>query len=102
VALVAGGRDRGGHLSAVLLVVLVFTPSLTLQGSAAPLATAERERVRTAASGTAKTAAGFAAAVLTAGFQVDVLVPPAYVVGAVLGVGTLLLLAAEASHATRA
>jgi hypothetical protein len=91
-----------GILAAVLLVLLVLTPSFTLQGTVGELAEAERTRVRTAAGGTAKAAAGFAAAVVTAGFQADALVPPAYAVGAVLGVGTLLLLAAEASHATRA
>jgi len=91
-----------GVLAAVLLVLLVFTPSVTLQASTTALAAAERERVRTAASGTAKAAAGFATAVVAAGFGADTLVPPEFVVGAGLGVATLLLLAAEASHATRA
>lgn len=91
-----------GVLAAVLLVLLVFTPSVTLQGSTTPLADAERERVRTAAGGTAKAGAAFATAVVIAGFGPGTLVPPEFVVGAGTGVATLLLLAAEASHATRA
>lgn len=91
-----------GAAAAVLLVLLVFTPSVALPGQATPLAATERERIRTAAGGTAKAAAGFAAAVVVAGFGADTLVPPELVVAAGLGVGVLLLLAAEAVHATRA
>ena len=91
-----------GVAAAILLVLLVFTPSVALQGQATPLATAERERIRTAAGGTAKAAAGFAATVVAAGFGADTLVPPELVVAAGLGVGVLLLLAAEATHGTRA
>ena len=98
---IAGGVAVGA-LAGVLLVLLVFTPSVNLPGATSARAQTERERIRTAAGGTAKAAAGFGAAVVAAGLKPDTLAPPVFVVGAVLGVATLLLLAAEATHATRA
>jgi hypothetical protein len=93
-----------GAIIAVLLVLLVFTPTVSMAN--APAITQEvileRERIQSAASGTAKAAAALAAALVSAGFESDASIPTACVLGAILGIAVLLILAAEASHATRA